>query len=419
VLNTSNTTTLTPSSNESFSGTINLHKISKTGDYNDLLNLPDLTALATEIELTYDFEFGKLTLDLKNDSTIINSDNIILPYIDGGEIKTCLVDETPVGFSAGDKYLELTYFGFPLEHVYIPMNSFVIKLASSGTGNAVTDISLLNNELTLKKEKTFVETSRTINNLPLSSDITLVPSDIGAADDSFVVHKSGVETIDGIKTFEVTINSSSILPRTTSTFNLGSSDLKYKNLHLSGNSSIDGNLTLSSTSILTDGTNSTTIENIVTKTGAQTISGGKTFTSVLYSNSILPLNNNEGFNYNLGSSELKWKNLYLAGDAIIGGNLTISGTSTIVNSTNLSITDKLILIAKDNTVSLTSPAGLVASKYNGINDGALVFDNSGTAFVGDVVLDSNGEIDLTDPGTSLQPIATRDSSLLMTGLLPY
>ena len=41
-LNTSNTTAQTASSSESFSGTINLHKVSKTGSYNDLLNKPTI-----------------------------------------------------------------------------------------------------------------------------------------------------------------------------------------------------------------------------------------------------------------------------------------------------------------------------------------------------------------------------------------
>ena len=41
-LNTTNTTALTPKSGESLSGTIDLHKISKTGSYNDLSNKPTI-----------------------------------------------------------------------------------------------------------------------------------------------------------------------------------------------------------------------------------------------------------------------------------------------------------------------------------------------------------------------------------------
>ena len=41
-LNTNNATAQTPSSSESFSGNISLHKVSKTGSYNDLLNKPTI-----------------------------------------------------------------------------------------------------------------------------------------------------------------------------------------------------------------------------------------------------------------------------------------------------------------------------------------------------------------------------------------
>jgi len=42
ILNTNNTATQSTATNESFSGTINLHKISKTGSYNDLLDKPSI-----------------------------------------------------------------------------------------------------------------------------------------------------------------------------------------------------------------------------------------------------------------------------------------------------------------------------------------------------------------------------------------
>lgn len=45
-LNTNNSTAQTVSSSESFGGTINLHKVSKTGSYNDLLNKPTIPSAA-------------------------------------------------------------------------------------------------------------------------------------------------------------------------------------------------------------------------------------------------------------------------------------------------------------------------------------------------------------------------------------
>lgn len=96
----------------------------------------------------------------------------------------------------------------------------------------------------------------------------------------------------------------------------------------------------------------------------------------------------------------------ITGNLIVSGNLSVSGEASVIESTTLKVTDKLIYIAKDNTTALTSPAGLITPKYDGTNDGGLVYDNSGTAYVGDIKLDSKGNVDVNN--SDLQPIATRD-----------
>lgn len=93
------------------------------------------------------------------------------------------------------------------------------------------------------------------------------------------------------------------------------------------------------------------------------------------------------------------------GNVVIGGNVTVKGTVTSVSAENLKVKNKLIVVAEGNTVTLTSPAGLLAPKYDGTNNGALVFDGTGTAYVGDVVLDKNGDIDVSK--SDLQPLVTR------------
>nr|DAW66814.1 MAG TPA: hypothetical protein [Caudoviricetes sp.] len=95
----------------------------------------------------------------------------------------------------------------------------------------------------------------------------------------------------------------------------------------------------------------------------------------------------------------------ITGSVTIGGDLTVQGTTSFVDSTHLRVSDKLIIVAKDNTVKLTSPAGLLAPKYDGTHSGALVFDGDGTAYVGDVVLNGNNEINVAK--SDLQPLATR------------
>lgn len=99
------------------------------------------------------------------------------------------------------------------------------------------------------------------------------------------------------------------------------------------------------------------------------------------------------------------ENQTINGNVTIGGNFTVNGTVTSVSAQNLKVKNKLIVVAEGNTVTLTSPAGLLAPKYDGTNNGALVFDGTGTAYVGDVVLTADGDIDVAK--SDLQPLATR------------
>lgn len=85
----------------------------------------------------------------------------------------------------------------------------------------------------------------------------------------------------------------------------------------------------------------------------------------------------------------------ITGDLTVGGNLVVNGKTTTVDSENLAVKDKLIEVAAGNTAKLAAPAGLVVPKYDGTNSGALVFDGDGIAYVGDVVLDAKGDIDVT------------------------
>ena len=84
----------------------------------------------------------------------------------------------------------------------------------------------------------------------------------------------------------------------------------------------------------------------------------------------------------------------ITGDLTVGGNLVVNGKTTTVESENIAVKDKLIEVASGNTAKLAAPAGLVVPKYDGTNSGALVFDGDGIAYVGDVVLNANGDIDV-------------------------
>lgn len=88
-------------------------------------------------------------------------------------------------------------------------------------------------------------------------------------------------------------------------------------------------------------------------------------------------------------------------------DLFVSGTMTAINSEELVVKDKVIIVGAGNQSALTSPAGFVVPKYDGENYGGLFFDHNGNAYVGDVNLDSSGNI----VNVSAMPLATRKFSV--------
>lgn len=107
----------------------------------------------------------------------------------------------------------------------------------------------------------------------------------------------------------------------------------------------------------------------------------------------------------------------VTGNMVVGGNFTVQGRTTTIDSENLRVTDKLIEVGKGNTAPLTSPAGLITPKYDGTNNGGIVYDHTGTAYVGDISLDSNGNVDVNN--SDLQPIATRNATITNGNLVKW
>lgn len=67
-LNTNNTTAQTASSSEALSGTINLHKVAKTGTYSDLIGTPTIPTVPTNVSA------------FTNDANYVSSDNTVAIY---------------------------------------------------------------------------------------------------------------------------------------------------------------------------------------------------------------------------------------------------------------------------------------------------------------------------------------------------
>ncbi len=107
-----------------------------------------------------------------------------------------------------------------------------------------------------------------------------------------------------------------------------------------------------------------------------------------------------------GESTSVHGNLYVDDDVTIHGKLT-ANEYTVVQAKSVDTERYTIGLAKGNTEEIASYVGLYATNYDGRNTGALVWDSTGTAYVGDASVDGDGKI--TDPSGALQPLMTRDA----------
>lgn len=117
-----------------------------------------------------------------------------------------------------------------------------------------------------------------------------------------------------------------------------------------------------------------------------------------------------GFKYTPATELLEIKNVKVTGD------LSIQGSQTSIETTNLKVSDKIIEIASGNSTSLTGPAGFVIPKYNGIDDTAIYTTSSGEYRIGDVVYNASTSEITSEIGA--QPLLTRDEISNMTGAAP-
>ena len=146
------------------------------------------------------------------------------------------------------------------------------------------------------------------------------------------------------------------------------------------------------------------------KTGG-TIYGDVTVTGIVLSNEGISTKSNVSADGSIEGKDLTvHNNAVIEGNATIVGSLTVQGAVTSVETQNVSIKDQLFEIAKGDKgdIGLNSPAGFYVSNYDGNgNNLAIVFDKTGTAYVGDVSIGENGLISDT---SHLQPFATRQTT---------
>ena len=153
---------------------------------------------------------------------------------------------------------------------------------------------------------------------------------------------------DGSSWFTLTLNpdTGALIPGANGTMNLGTSDKRFGTLYLAGNTIVLGNTTLSS--------NGESLEsNNLSITGNATINNIVGTTTNVSSNLVI-----SGANINATNSYLKIL------DVEVTGNLTVSGTLTTIDTTNLVVKDSMIKLADQNVNNDILDTGFYATVGN-------------------------------------------------------
>lgn len=190
--------------------------------------------------------------------------------------------------------------------------------------------------------------------------------------------------------FNADINSH-ILPNTDNTYDLGSATKSWRNLH------IDGTATLSNLSITGSQTVSATTQSTDKDTGALVVEGGVGVEKNVNVGGNLAVTGTTGLTGNtsvtgtlgvantISATKATGTGLAVTADATIGGDLTITGnftvngTTTNINSTNLVVEDKNVILADVATpTNTTADGGGITIK--GATDKTLNWVNSTAAW---------------------------------------
>jgi hypothetical protein len=223
---------------------------------------------------------------------------------------------------------------------------------------------------------------------------------------------------------DIVATASLLRPKTNNAVDLGTTSLKYKDLHMAGTAAIATNATVGGTLGVTGATtlsDTLAVTGNQTNTGNLTVNGNTTLgnaasdtvtvTADVASN-IIPSADNT---YDLGASGSEWKDLYIDGTANIDtgsidtanvGTLAVSGNSTMTGNltVNGSITGSGTIVASTaatlETARTITIAGVTAGAANFDGSANITITTSGLTLGGTAVTSTGAELNILDGVTS-------------------
>ncbi len=223
---------------------------------------------------------------------------------------------------------------------------------------------------------------------------------------------------------DIVVTTSLLRPKTNNTVDLGSSSLKYKDLHMAGTAAIATNATVGGTLGVTG---ATTLSSTLAVTGVTTLSGNLaangnvtlgnadtdtvTVTADVASNLIPSADNT----YDLGASGSEWKDLYVDGTAnidtgsidtanvgtlAVSGNASVGGDLTVSGSINASISGVSATADALTTARTITIAGVTSGAANFDGSANITITTSGLTLGGTAVTSTGAELNILDGVTA-------------------
>jgi len=223
---------------------------------------------------------------------------------------------------------------------------------------------------------------------------------------------------------DIVATASLLRPKTNNTVDLGTTSLKYKDLHMAGTAAIATNATVGGTLGVTG---ATTLSNTLAVTGNQTNTGnltvnGNTTLGNAASNTVTVtadvasnLIPSADDTYDLGASGSEWKDAYIDGTAYIDtgsidtanvGTLAVSGNGTITGdlTVNGSITGSGSIVATTadalTTARTITIAGVTSGAANFDGSANITITTSGLTLGGTAVTSTGAELNILDGVTA-------------------
>lgn len=168
-LKTNNTAAQTASASEALSGTINLHKVAKTGTYSDLIGTPTIPTESTVSGWGFTKNSGTVTGVKMNGTTKTPTSGTV-------DLGTVITSETSLSkgttTGSGNAVTDISVSGHTITltkgSTFLTSETQLSKGTTSGSGNVVTDLSVSGHTVTLTKGSNVpVATSANAGKIPM------------------------------------------------------------------------------------------------------------------------------------------------------------------------------------------------------------------------------------------------------------